>query len=314
MNSPAGRGPTLRRLSFMAEAYQSSLRYLCFIQLAQLLPQIKEGLQPSIAAFLKSEEGAHVEYDYLNLLLLATEQLQGRENFMPEIEELVEDLADPETELYQTAIFLARQRDALLQGKIKEDAQLGALLDQYLTGLVYWLRRIAFLAKYRLVSIKDINLNYRLGTAKHFIHRYGELHGVYAEIQSEGEDYSSYSVQDTFTYNQSVLLLKDRSVESSLKSFQNEANYLSISPLLIDQSVLAEKAKQTPEIFYYTGQARKGSKYFYALYKNELALNGERKNSNKQLTVQQTNITQPKLDELFDQLQQLFKPAKGASQ
>jgi len=314
MNSPVGRGPTLRRLSFMAEAYQSSLRYLCYIQLAQLLPQLQKALPASIAAFLQSEEGAHIEFDYLNLLLLITEQLEERDNFMPEIEELVEELADPETDLYSTALFLTRQRDALLRSAIEEDDQLPTLLDQYLTGLVYWLRRVAFLAKYRLVSIKDINLNYRLGTAKNFVHLYGELHGVYAEIPNEGEDYSAYAVQDYFTYNQSVLLLKGSSVEACLQDLKNEGgNYLSLSPLLIDQSVFADKNTQTPEIFYYTGQASKGRKYFYALYKNEIELHGERKNSNKQLTVQRQNNKQPKLDELYDQLKQLFNPAKRTS-
>ena len=314
MNSPVGRAPTLRRLSFMAEAYQSSLRYLCYIQLSQLLPQKQKGLPSSITAFLKLEGDDHIKFDYLNLLLLCTEQLQGQDNFMPEIAELVEELTDPETDLYSTAVFLARQRDALLAGTIEEDDQLAVLLDQYLTGLVYWLRYITFLARYRLVSIKDINLSYRLGTAKNFIHRYGELHGVYAEIKNdEDEDYKSHSVQDVFTFNQSILLLKDSSVEVSLQNLRNEVNYLSLSPLLIDQSVFADKTTQTPEIFYYTGRANKGRKYVYDLYKNELRLNGERKNPNKQLVVQKQNIKQPKLDELFDQLQQLFKPAKRSS-
>jgi len=225
----------------------------------------------------------------------------------------VEELTDPETDLYSTALFLTRQRDALLRGAIEEDGQLPSLLDQYLTGLIYWLRRVAFLAKYRLVSIKDINLNYRLGTAKNFVHLYGELHGVYAEMPSEGEDYSAYAVQDYFTYNQSVLLLKGSSVEACLQNLQHGGNYLSLSPLLIDQSVFSEKNTQTPEIFYYTGQASKGRKYFYALYKNELALREERKTSNKQLTVQRQNNKQPKLDELYDQLKQLFNPAKRPS-
>ena len=313
MNSPVGRGATLRRLSFMAEAYQSSLRYLCYIQLAQLLPNLQEELPPAIAGFLQSEEGAHIEFDYLNLLLLATEQLQERDSFMPEIEELVEELTDPETDLYATAVFLNRQRDALLRGTIEEDDRLSALLDQYLTGLIYWLRRIAFLAKYRLVSIKDINLNYRLGTAKNFVHLYGELHGVYAEMHDDRADYSAYSVQDYFTYNQSVLLLKGSSVEACLQDLQNEGSYLSLSPLLIDQSVFADKNTQTPEIFYYTGQASKGRKYFYALYRNELSLQGERKNSNKRLAVQRQNNKQPKLDELYDQLKQLLNPVKRAS-
>ncbi len=78
---------------------------------------------------------------------------------------------------------------------IAEDEKLPGLLDEYLTALVYWLRNISFLANYRLVSIKEINLNYRLGTAKNFVHLYGELHSMYNEAGSSDGDYKSKSIE-----------------------------------------------------------------------------------------------------------------------
>ncbi len=63
------------------------------------------------------------------------------------------------------------------QTVIAEDdkVKLRSLLDEYLTALVYWLRKISFLAKYRLVSVKEINLNYRLGTVKEICPQSGRI-------------------------------------------------------------------------------------------------------------------------------------------
>jgi hypothetical protein len=82
-------------------------------------------------------------------------------------------------------------------------------------------------------------------------------------------------------------------------------NYLSLSPLVIDKSVYAEKPTQTPEIYYFTGNEKR--KLHFAQYKNELAL-GEVSKANKRMTVKSANISQPKLDELYAQVEKLFKP------
>ena len=78
---------------------------------------------------------------------------------------------------------------------------------------------------------------------------------------------------------------------------------------MIDQSVYSEKITQTPEIYYYIGKNQR--QYAYAHYKNELVY-GEQKSiqSNKKIRVKRQNNNQPKLDELFEQLEQIFQPFK----
>ncbi|MEL6943846.1 MAG: hypothetical protein AAFO82_14385, partial [Bacteroidota bacterium] len=215
MGTATGRKIGLRRLSFMTEVFQSSLRYLTFIQLAQLWERTD---LPIVQSFFQLDTENFKGFDFLDTLRQSTEALQGDTNFMPEIEDLVEELFDTESDLYHTALFLDQKRAALLLGQIAEDEQLPALLNQYLTALVYWLRNITFLAKYRLVSIKDINLNYRLGTAKNFVHLYGELHGMYSEVYAEDYDFMTYSIENYFTYNQTILLFKGKNVEITLES------------------------------------------------------------------------------------------------
>ena len=306
METPAGKEPTLRRLSFMAEAFQNSLRYLCFIQVSQILQQEQTSRNPLLTEFLEQPANGYLTFDYWNLLLVSTDLLREREPFVPEITETVDELSDTGSDLYGAAVFLQHYRDKLLHNTIPENDPLPELLDEYLTALVYWLRHLSFLAKYRLVSIKDINLKYRLGTGKYFVHQYGELHGMYTE---EGYEYPDYSVENLFTYNQSVLLFRGSNVKDCLDHIEDESTYISLSPLVIDQSVFANKATQTPEIYYFTGYHQR--QYHFAQYKNELAFGGRADiPSNKHLRIKATNVGYAKYDELFEQLEQVCKPFK----
>jgi len=274
MGTAVGQEKNLRRLSFMTESYQASLRYLCYIQLAQVIQLENKPKQGIISDFI---------------------QMDG----------------NTESSLFGTGIYLQNQRQNLMRGTLSEDDKLPELLDEYLTALAYWLRKLSFLAKYRLVSIKDIHLDYRLGTAKNFVHQYGELHGIYTEGDSAGEDYNSKSIADLFTYNKSILLFKGTDIATCMDNIQNPTIYLCLSPLLIDQSVYTDKLTQTPEIYYYSGfeKARRG--YHYMQYKNELAFGGkEDVPSNKTLEVLEQNNNQSLLDELFVQLEDVFKSVK----
>ena len=96
-----------------------------------------------------------------------------------------------------------------------------------------------------------------------------------------------------------------------LNNIGKQDNYLSLSPLIIDQSVLVEKETQTPEIYYYIGKAKR--QYLFAQYKNELAFGTTTQlSSNKTINVKAQNINQPKLDGLFEQIAQILAPFKTA--
>lgn len=311
MGTAIGQEKTLRRFSFMAEAYQASLRYLCYIQLAQAIQMENKPRLGIISEFIQMEGNIYLDFDYTSLLLITTDAI-GQNGFMKEINKFVNELTDPESSLYGTGIYLQNQRQNLMKGGIEEDEKLPDMLDQYLTALAYWLRKLSFLAKYRLVSIKDINLNYRLGTSKNFVHKYGELHGIYTEGDSSGEDYNSKSIEGLFTYNKSILLFKGTDIASCMDNIQDQSTYLCLSPLVIDQSVYTDKSTQTPEIYYYTGYEKAKRRYNYMQYKNELAFGGKGDIiSNKSIGVLEQNNNQSLLDELFVQLEDVFKPLKN---
>lgn len=310
MGTAAGQEKNLRRLSFMAEAWQGSLRYLCFIQMAQILQMENKPKLGFISDFLQMEENSYLDFDYTSLLLTTTNVI-GQNGFLQEIDKFVEELTDTESALYGTALFLEDQRRKLMANEIPEDEQLPGLLEEYLTALVYWLRKISFLCKYRLISIKEINLDYRLGTTKNFVHLYGELHGIYSDGGMSDEDYNTKSIENSFTYNKSILLFRGNDISSGMDRIDDQNAYLSLSPLIIDQSVYAGKPTQTPEIFYYTGYEKAKRQYNYSQYKNELAFGGKSEIvSNKSLKVKEQNNNQPRLDELFEQLEDVFNPFK----
>lgn len=306
METDIGRARNLRRLSFMTEAFQSSLRYLCFIQVSQILQRGDKPQDTGILNFFQLEGNQHEHFDYMLLLLLATMRLQEEEVFMPELNDFVSELSDIKTDLYSTALFLDVHRIRLLNNLVGEGLAFEEILDEYHTALVFRLRKLAFLAKYRLVSVKDISLHYRMGTIKNFVHIYGELHGMFAE--EEEVDYCEHSVREAFTYNQSILLFKGHEVDAGFANINAPNAYLSLSPLVIDHSVYMEKRTQTPEIFYYIGCGNSKRNFRYAMYKNELPLQGAKLAFNKELEVKMQNNHQPKLDELYLHLDQLLKP------
>lgn len=309
MSTEVGTASTLRALSFMTEAYQSSLYYVCAIQLAQVLQQKNPVKNPIFSAFLQTTPENQTLFDYQHLLLVGAEVL-GENNFVPEIYSFVQELMDTESDLYGVALFLDKTRKQLIQNQLMEDNNLPYLLEEYRTALIFWLRKLAFIAKYRLVSMKEINIRYRLGsTTKEFVHFYGELHGIY-ESTSMGEDYTTLSVKEVFTYNQSVLLFQGTNINTCLNEMYENQNYISLSPLIIDQSVFSAKNTQTPEVFYFTG--KNGRNYHFSQYKNELPTETQKTiASNKYLIIKKESLTQPKFNELFKHLELVLRPLIG---
>ena len=69
--TPPGSRPNAVRLSYMAEAWQGSLRYLCYIQLSQVLQMPEKRRHPAIADFLQMNGDDYLRFDYLGLLMVA---------------------------------------------------------------------------------------------------------------------------------------------------------------------------------------------------------------------------------------------------
>ncbi len=300
-----GSGRDARRLSFMAEAFQNSLRYLCFIQASQVLSGTAPGSEmPVLSQFLNMRGDEFLTFDYDKLLFETTEALPDG-GFVPEIKNMVELMKDSEDDLSGAFNFMKYQRQMLLDNKIPPNEDIGILLDQYLTALIYWLRKISFLSLYRLVSVKDINLLYKLGmdkTESKYRHTFGELHGAF----TEGQYWQDQYVKNNYTFSQSVLLLRGTGIETGLE--RGDHGMLSLSPLLIDRSVVFEdnKDKHTPELYYFVG-CDENKAYRFAYYRNELITREyDAATSNHTIEVKSTN----KDGQLHKHIAGIFQPYK----
>jgi len=303
-------GQPLRRLSFLAEAYQSSLRFLCFVQLSQVLHLEIKTQHPAIDEFIHLDISNLAAFDYSNLLIVCTGLLQEAELFMPEINQFVQELSNTKSDLYRTHLFLENIRNKVVNGMIKDDIEVPGVIDEYLTALVEWLSNLTFISQYKMVSIKDINLEYRLGTVVRFEHVYGELNGVYEGGQRSEVRNTRISIKGLYTFNQSILLLKGQNVAQSLANIGDRNSYISLSPLVIDMSVYAGDPKQTPEIFFYSGLDINKRQYNFSHYRNELPFDGNEITTNKFIEVKKIN-SKAALNTLFKCLDDLLEPFKS---
>jgi hypothetical protein len=122
-------------------------------------------------------------------------------------------------------------------------------------------------------------------------------------------------VEDSFTFNKSIILFKGNDLATSMANIQNQNSYLSLSPLVIDQSAYGDDSLQTPEIFYYTGYEKPEDskrRYSFAKYTNELVLSGMGEiKSNDAFKVFAENNEYGWRNDLFKQLESVFKPFKS---
>ena len=310
MATKNGRNKSVLSLSYMTEAFNASVRYLCYVQLAQVL---QKNLKPKLkitSEFIQMTDNNFESFNYPNFLLSLTEVV-GEDGFIEELWPLIEKLRNPESNISPIFNFLNVQRNKLIKGKIKNDSKIQDLYDQYLTSLIHWLKELAFISQYRLVSIRDINLSYRIGSSPlTYVHRYGELHGINVR-KKHGKATKTIKIKEEFTYSKSVLLFKGNNIAECLKKIKEKEEHISLSPLIIDKSVYDEtKQKDMPELFYYAGFNSKSNKYIYIPYNRELLLETTKKAKAlfPPVDVSSTNTENSGLDDLHSQLDEVMQP------
>jgi hypothetical protein len=117
---------------------------------------------------------------------------------------------------------------------------------EYEEKLTFILKRISFLAKYKLVSVKEIKVNKSKIRDASFQH-------VFNLLNSSDSDFKANEVQESsYTDSQSVLLMKN------IKSVDE---YLNLSPLVIDTSTEVLDTKEKFEI--------KKDIFMYSKYRND---------------------------------------------
>ncbi|MGD0341884.1 MAG: hypothetical protein ABSA76_09290 [Bacteroidales bacterium] len=229
------------RLDQIFKTIERSMQFLSFVMLSQLGKEITEGRIKIPENFSKEFNNRFFVLSMGNFAWLIRSignifEEQKAAWFMPEMAENFNN------KFYNALDFWIPERNEIGHYQInltQEDIEKRCV--EYEEKLTFILQKIAFLAKYKLVSVKEIRvIKSKVKDAS--------FHHVIDLLNSSDSDFKAKEFQEpTFTESHSVLLMK------TMKSLEE---YLNLSPLIIDTSTeildTKEKFDIKKDIFMYS--------------------------------------------------------------
>jgi hypothetical protein len=229
------------RLDQIFKTIERAMQFLSFVMLSQMVKEKDAGKLAIPESFSKEFSNRFFVLSMGNFSWLVRSignifAEQKVEWFMPEMAESFDN------KFYNALDFWIPERNEIGHYQInltQEDIEKRCV--EYEEKLTFILQRIAFLAKYKLVSVKEIKV------IKSKV-KEADFHHVIDLLNSSDSDFKAKEFHEpSFTESQSVLLMK------TMKSL-NE--YLNLSPLIIDTSTevldTKEKFSIKKDIFMYS--------------------------------------------------------------
>ncbi len=227
---------TIPRLRQLGITYRTSMQFICFILLSQLWDEkhknqdleIGEDYIVDFNSFFALGPTNFESFDYVKLINTITEIFDDYQipYFIDELKDLQINSAK-DHELYEAYVFMNGMYESLLDDSIDAEAVEGLCLEaeQHL-GIV--LKEIAFLVKYKLVTIKNIELIKNRHESPRFQHNQITLNQALTVANTGISEVGI--VFDNFTDNKSVLFIKADKGQVS--------GYLNLTPFIIDENAL----------------------------------------------------------------------------
>jgi hypothetical protein len=229
------------RLDQIFKTIERSMQFLSFVMLSQII-KLKEENKLSIPENFSKEFASRFlvlslgNYSWMIRAMGKMIDSQKIEWFMPELSQCCDD------KFYNALDFWVPERNEIGHYQINlTQEEIERRCVEYEEKLTFILGKISFLAKYRLVSVKEIKVFKPKTTNATF-------HHVFDLLNSSDSDFKANEFNEsTFTDSNSVLLLK------SIKSIDS---YINLSPLVIDTSTeildSKEKFDIKKDIFMYS--------------------------------------------------------------
>lgn len=229
------------RLDQIFKTIERSMQFLAFVMLSQMVKVKEKGTLSIPAGFSKEFKDRFLILSLGNFSWLIRSvgnifQYQNIEWFMPEMSE------NFDKKFYAALDFWVPERNEIGHYQINLNLEeVEKRCVEYEEKLTFILQRIAFLSKYKLVSVKEIKVIKSKVKEASFRH-------IFDLLNSSDSDFKANEFSEpTFTESNSVLLMKN------IKSLDE---YLNLSPLIIDTSseVLDTKEKFVlkKDIFMYS--------------------------------------------------------------
>ncbi len=235
------RQPGKLRLDQIFKTIERSMQFVSFVMVCQVWFDIKSK-KTIIPDPIKAEFANRFQvltmgnFCWLIRTLATIYTEQKLDWFLPEMNEQFDK------KFFAALDFWVPERNEIGHYQINlDDREIEMRCVEYVEKLTMILQRIAFFAKYRLVSVRDIKV------IKPRIHE-AKFHHIIDLLNSSDSDFKGQEIDEaTFSDSQSVLLMK------SIKSFDD---YLNLSPLIIDTNSETIDAKEKfdirKDIFMYT--------------------------------------------------------------
>ncbi len=235
------RQPGRARLDQIFKTIERTIQFVSFVMVCQVWYDVAKK-KVTLPEQVKSEFASRFpvmtmgNFCWLIRAFATAYTEQKAEWFLPEMNEQFDK------KLFAALDFWVPERNEIGHYQINlDEVEIEKRCVEYEEKLTFILERIAFFAKYRLVSVREIKvIKPRSHEAK--------FHHIVDLLNSSDSDFKGEEIDESkFSDSQSVLLMK------SIKSFDD---YLNLSPLIIDTSSeiinTKEKFDLRKDIFMYT--------------------------------------------------------------
>ena len=239
------------RLDQIYKSIERSLQFLSYVMVVELYEEIDRKqvkLDPGIIEELNQRFENLAFHDFVWLIRTIGGVFENvkKELFLPEMSDVLS------SGFYDSLDFELPSRTERGHYEIDlPDEEIERQCIEYIDKLSFILTKLAFIAKYRLVTVKEIKVLKRRHKNALFEHWIDILNSFDSDFSSKEE------VFETFSDSNAVLLMK---------SLKRPSDFLNLSPLIIDTRTEVidskEKFNLKKDIFIYTRS--EGDKIFYA--------------------------------------------------
>jgi hypothetical protein len=239
--SASMRQPDRGRLDQIFKTIERTMQFISFVLICQLWKDKKEGKIVVSDNLAKDFQGRMLvlsmgNYTWLIRAIGSNMKEKSVPWFLPEMGENFDN------KFFAALDFWVPERNEVGHYQINlTQEEIERRCVEYEEKLAYILCRIAFLCKYRLVSVREIKVNHPKNQSAKFNH-------IVDILNSSDSDFTAKELEEEkFAESQSVLLMK---------SLKNMEEYLNLSPLIIDTNseIIDNKEKFDikKDIFSYT--------------------------------------------------------------
>jgi hypothetical protein len=244
------RAMDLNRLNQVLMTIHRTLQFLSFVMIIELYERVSEGKIKPEKDFILDLKGRFLELSLEDFIWIIRETGQILDNssatrFFPETAENLD------SEFYKNLEFEVLERNAMGDYKITlTENEISRKCIEYQEYLTFLLKRICFITKYKLVTVKEIKVLKNRHKDALFKHWMDILNSSDSDFRSKEETFDSYS---------------DSNAVLIMKNIKRPDEFLNLSPLIIDTrgEVIdsREKFNLKKDIFVCEGFANNNIRY-----------------------------------------------------